>query len=71
MTTPDPIQEQCGYCGGCGYVHGSMYDRDGRKNHDEPPRRTCEYCCGYGTVEDGHKLLPAESREEIIRRQQD
>lgn len=51
--------DTCGYCGGRGWILGSMYGRDGRKDHDEPPRIVCEYCGGAGYCEEGEKLLPA------------
>jgi len=62
--------EPCGFCSGSGIVYGSMYDRFGYKIYDEPPKRVCEYCDGSGYTELGSTLLPAESREEIIRRQE-
>jgi len=46
-----------------------MYDGLGRRVHGEPPAHACEYCGGEGQVDRGSILLPAESREEIIRRQ--
>jgi len=62
--------EQCGFCGGDGWIYGSMFDREGRRIADEPPAQTCPYCGGRGLCEDGSKLWPAESRQSIIRRQE-
>jgi len=57
------MTEPCGFCGGNGFVFGSMYDCDGRQRYDEPPRLTCEYCDGFGRCEDGSILLPAREPE--------
>jgi hypothetical protein len=53
------MNEPCGYCGGRGFILGSMYDAYGYQRFDEPPRVTCEYCGGFGQCEDGGLLLPA------------
>lgn len=63
------MSETCGYCGGTGTTYGSMYDQLGYRLHDEPPPQVCEYCGGSGQCENGDILLPAETRDEIIRRQ--
>jgi hypothetical protein len=56
-------EEICGYCGGRGFVLGSMFDRWGYQCHIEPPQMTCEYCGGSGQCEDGARLLPAREPE--------
>jgi len=59
--------EICGYCGGAGLVHGSMYDQDGRRRYQEPPAVTCEYCNGSGSVINGSCLLPASEDDKVTR----
>lgn len=49
----------CGYCGGRGFILGSMYDADGCQRFHEPPHLVCEYCGGFGQCESGDKLLAA------------
>jgi len=62
--------EQCGYCSGQGLIHVSMFDCEGRRIAQEPPVLPCPYCHGDGKCWGGSKLLPAESRAAIIRRQE-
>ena len=63
----EPSYEPCGYCGGNGYIYGSMYDDHGFQRFHEPPKVVCEYCGGFGRCADGHKLLPAYPREHYER----
>ena len=45
----------CGYCSGTGVVMNHQADRYGPRP-DYPETRTCEYCGGDGTCNDGSKL---------------
>lgn len=57
---PEPVLETCNYCGGRGWLYGSVYDAYGYQRFDEPPQLTCQYCNGSGQCADGSRLLPAD-----------
>ncbi len=59
--------ETCGFCGGAGFVYGSMYDSYGYQRFHEPPQLVCEYCGGCGQCEYGSILAPAAPREAYER----